>query len=138
MAKNAKELGQVKARQTKLGKKSVEELIQIILRKDSVERKLSAQVVNLKTEVNNLTSRVNNFDKDQEGNIKIIKDLRYSYDNAGKELRAKIAEIETLVESRDAWSKECFEYKDKLATMQKLCWILDIAVVVLAIGVICF
>lgn len=138
MAKNANELRQVKARQTKLGKKTVEELIQIILRKDSVERKLSAQVVNLKAEVNSLTSRVNNFDKDQEGNIKIIKDLRYSYDNAGKELMAKTAEIEALVESRDSWSRQVFEYKDKLATMQKLCWILGIAVVVLAIGVICF
>lgn len=72
MAKNAKELGQVKARQTKLGKKSVEDLIQIILRKDATERKLNGNIVNLKAEVNSLTSRVNNFDKDQEGNIKAI------------------------------------------------------------------
>ena len=72
MAKNAKELGQVKARQTKLGKKSGEELIEIILRKDATERKLNSTIVNLKAEVNALTSRVNNFDKDQEGNIKAI------------------------------------------------------------------
>lgn len=72
MAKNAKELGQVKARQTKLGKKSGEELIEIILRKDATERKLNSNIVNLKAEVNSLTSRVNNFDKDQEGNIKAI------------------------------------------------------------------
>ena len=72
MAKNAKELSQVKARQTKLGKKNAEELIQIILRKDATERKLNSTISELKTEVNSLTSRVNNFNKDQEGNIKAI------------------------------------------------------------------
>ena len=76
MAKNAKELSQVKARQTKLGKKNAEELIQIILRKDATERKLNSTISELKTEVNSLTSRVNNFNKDQEGNIKAIERLK--------------------------------------------------------------
>ena len=76
MAKNAKELSQVKARQTKLGKKNAKELIQIILRKDATERKLNSTISELKTEVNSLTSRVNNFNKDQEGNIKAIERLK--------------------------------------------------------------
>lgn len=66
MAKNAKSAA-VKGRETKLAKKSNEELIQIILRKDATERNLQTQVQNLKSEVNTLTTRVENFDKDMEG-----------------------------------------------------------------------
>ena len=77
MAKNVKTAA-TKSRETKLGKKSTEELIQIILRKDKCERNLSTQVTNLKGEVNSLTKRVQNFDKDQEGNIREIRNLRDS------------------------------------------------------------
>ena len=66
MAKNAKTAA-TKGRETKLNKKTSEELIEIILRKDKTERNLSNQVVNLKAEVNSLQNRVNNFDADMEG-----------------------------------------------------------------------
>ena len=72
MAKNAKELSQVKARQTKLGKKNSDELIQIILKKDKVERNLNNQIKSLKAEVNTLSTRVNNFDKDMEGTYQAL------------------------------------------------------------------
>ena len=76
MAKNAKELGQVKARQTKLGKKSNDELIQIILKKDKIERTLNNQIKSLKGEVNTLSTRVNNFDKDMEGTYQTVDTLK--------------------------------------------------------------
>ena len=72
MAKNAKELRQVKARQTKLGKKNNDELIQIILKKDKIERNLNNQIKSLKGEVNTLSTRVNNFDKDMEGTLQTL------------------------------------------------------------------
>lgn len=78
MAKNAKENPQIKGRQTKLSKKSHDELIEIILKKDKVERNLNNQVVNLKSEVNALSTRIKGLYKDQEGNDKIIKELRDS------------------------------------------------------------
>ena len=118
MAKNAKELGQVKARQTKLGKKSVEELIQIILRKDATERKLNSNIVNLKAEVNSLTSRVNNFDKDQEGNIKAIEKWRLETEKQ-KELVSSLTDkvSNTAAELRD--TKEVVEKKDKTIKVYK-------------------
>ena len=76
MAKNAKELSQVKARQTKLGKKNSDELIQIILKKDKVERNLNNQIKSLKGEVNALSTRVNNFDKDMEGTYQTVETLK--------------------------------------------------------------
>lgn len=76
MAKNAKELSQVKARQTKLGKKSNDELIQIILKKDKVERSLNNQIKNLKGEVNHLSTRVKNFDSDMEETYQEVETLK--------------------------------------------------------------
>lgn len=118
MAKNAKELGQVKARQTKLGKKSGEELIEIILRKDATERKLNSTIVNLKAEVNGLTSRVNNFDKDQEGNIKAIEKWRLETEKQ-KELVSSLTDkvSNTAAELRD--TKEVVEKKDKTIKVYK-------------------
>lgn len=129
MAKNAKELGQVKARQTKLGKKSGEELIEIILRKDATERKLNSTIVNLKAEVNALTSRVNNFDKDQEGNIKAIEKWRLETEKQ-KELVSSLTDkvSNTAAELRD--TKEVVEKKDKTIKVYKTLSII-LAVIIL-------
>ena len=118
MAKNAKELGQVKARQTKLGKKSGEELIEIILRKDATERKLNSTIVNLKAEVNALTSRVNNFDKDQEGNIKAIDHWKLETEKQ-KELVNSLTDklSNTSAELRN--TQEVVEKKDKTIKVYK-------------------
>lgn len=118
MAKNAKELSQVKARQTKLGKKSVEDLIQIILRKDATERKLNGNIVNLKAEVNSLTSRVDNFDKDQEGNVKAIEKWRLETEKQ-KELVASLTDkvSNTAAELRE--TKEVVDKKDKTIKVYK-------------------
>lgn len=129
MAKNAKELGQVKARQTKLGKKSGEELIEIILRKDATERKLNSTIVNLKAEVNALTSRVNNFDKDQEGNIKAIEKWRLEAEKQ-KELVDSLTDkvSNTAAELRE--TKEVVEKKDKTIKVYKTLSII-LAVIIL-------
>ena len=111
MAKNAKGAErQVKARQTKLSKKTNEELIEIILRKDKTERSLNSQVVALKSEVNTLTSRVNNFDKDQEGNIKAINDWKeryYEAYNLVNNLNTKIASLNSRI---DCITKDVKDY----------------------------
>ena len=129
MAKNAKELGQVKARQTKLGKKSGEELIEIILRKDATERKLNSNIVNLKAEVNSLTSRVDNFDKDQEGNIKAIEKWRLETEKQ-KELVASLTDkvSNTAAELRN--TQEVVEKKDKTIKVYKTLSII-LAVIIL-------
>ena len=118
MAKNAKELSQVKARQTKLGKKSVEDLIQIILRKDATERKLNGNIVNLKAEVNSLTSRVDNFDKDQEGNIKAIEKWRLEAEKK-KELVDSLTDKVSNISAALRETKEVVEKKDKTIKVYK-------------------
>ena len=68
----------LKRRQTKLLKKSKEELIEVILRKDKIEKNQVKQISNLKGEINSLNSRINGFIADSEEDQKTIKELRES------------------------------------------------------------
>ena len=105
MAKNVNEKA-LKTRQTKLSKKSSEELVQIILRKDNIEKNLNGQIINLKGEVNSLSTRVNNFDADMEGTL--------------QSLDAYKGRVETLNEKLNAANMECVDirnaYNDTLKT----------------------
>lgn len=76
MANVKEQNASLKARQTKLLKKSKDELIEVILRKDKVERTQVNQISKLKGEINSLQSRIKGYISDNEGNEKIIKDFR--------------------------------------------------------------
>lgn len=100
---NVKENASLKARQTKLLKKTKDELIEVILRKDKVERNQVNQISKLKGEINSLQSRIKGFEADNEGNEKTIKELREYYsslEDRNKTLHEKIdaksIEIEEL------------------------------------------
>lgn len=74
---NAKEQNaSLKGRQTKLLKKTKDELIEVILRKDKVERNQVNQISKLKGEINSLQSRIKGFEADNERNQEIIDTLR--------------------------------------------------------------
>ena len=75
---NVKENAALKSRQTKLLKKSKEELIEIVLKKDKIEKNQVKQISNLKGEINSLNSRINGFIADSEEDQKTIKELRES------------------------------------------------------------
>ena len=75
----------LKRRQTKLLKKSKEELIEVILRKDKIEKNQVKQISNLKGEINSLQSRIKGLIADNEGDSNTI-----------YELREKLANIEDL------------------------------------------
>lgn len=76
MANIKEQNASLKARQTKLLKKSKDDLIEVILRKDKVERNQVNQISKLKGEINSLQSRIRGYISDNEGNEKIIEDLR--------------------------------------------------------------
>ena len=78
MANVKEQSAALKSRQTKLLKKSKEELIEIVLRKDKIEKNQVKQISNLKGEINSLNSRINGFIADSEGDQKTIKELRES------------------------------------------------------------
>ena len=83
---------QLKTRKTKLSKKSNEDLINIILRKDDVERKLNKQIVNLKTEVNDLNSKIKSLQLD-------IEDVNILYNSIKEQKEQKEEEVNSLTKS---------------------------------------
>ena len=136
MAKNGKTAA-VKGRETKLNKKSNDELIQIILKKDKIERNLNNQIKSLKSEVNALSTRVKNFDSDMEGTIQAIE----SYKDKIKALQEKNDTIS--IESKDNRSlyeeenKKAITFKNK-ANMWKVATYVMTIIAIAAIAVAIF
>lgn len=137
MSKNKKELSQVKARQTKLGKKSNDELIQIVLKKDKAERNLNNQIKNLKGEVNHLSTRVKNFDSDMERTQQALD----SYKDKVKTLQEKNDALSIEVkDNRSLYEEEnmkAITFKNK-ANMWRIATYTMIVVAIIAIIVAVF
>ena len=81
MANVKEQSAALKSRQTKLLKKSKEELIEIVLRKDKIEKNQVNQISNLKGEINSLQSRIKGFIADSEGDNNTICELREKLSN---------------------------------------------------------
>ena len=120
----------IKCRQTKLEKKSYEELVQIILKKDNIERNLNKQIVNLKSEVNTLNARIKGFEKDYAGDITIIETLRTEVKHLNESIRTKNEQIDAAKiqakDNNDKYFKEhimCDSFKAKYDYYKKLMWI---------------
>ena len=120
----------IKCRQTKLEKKSYEELVQIILKKDNIERNLNKQIVNLKSEVNTLNTRIKGFEKDCAGDITIIETLRTEVKHLNESIRTKNEQIDAAKiqakDNNDKYFKEhiiCDSFKAKCDYYKKFMWI---------------
>lgn len=114
MAKNVKPTAQIKSRITKLSKKSNEELIDIILRKDKVERNYSKQIINLKATINNLNANAKALTKDTRNAIEEWKNKYYakcqSYDALNKELEKECCES---IDYKTKYEIACKSLKEK-------------------------
>ena len=131
----------IKRRQTKLLKKSKEELIEVILRKDKIEKNQVKQISNLKGEINSLNTRVNGFIADSEGDQKTIKELR---DNCSKlkDLNKTLHEnIESnsieLNETTNEFNKIIIEKEKKAKSWANIAIISSIAFIIAFIAYIC-
>ena len=131
----------LKRRQTKLLKKSKEELIEVILRKDKIEKNQVNQISKLKGEINSLQSRINGFIADSEGDKEIIETLRKK--NASLEdlkislhehINSKSIELE---ETTDKLNKIIVEKENKAKSWANIAITLGIAFVIAFIAYIC-
>ena len=111
---------QLKARRTNLEKKTYDELINIILRKDSTERKNNAKIQELTAllkESDSLNeekaSRILNFDKDMEGMRSIVSAKQEQID-------ALISEKNTLTEQVKEWSNKYVSVKNISSLRRKV------------------
>lgn len=97
---------QLKARRTNLGKKNVDELIAIILRKDKTERTLNNKIQELQVllkEANELNAnqaiRIVGFEKDMKGMSKLIDDCHHTDTLKNEQI------ITLTMEKNDAFKK---------------------------------
>ena len=141
MANVKEQSAALKSRQTKLLKKSKEELIEIVLRKDKIEKNQVKQISNLKGEINSLNSRINGFIADNDGNEEKIKELRNDNiflkdrnSSLTEKINAKSIEIEELT---DKFNRIIAEKESKAKSWSNIAITLGIAFVIAFIAFIC-
>lgn len=141
MANVKEQSAALKGRQTKLLKKSKEELIEIVLRKDKIEKNQVKQISNLKGEINSLNNRIKGFIADSEGDQKIIKELRNDYsklEDLNKTLHENIAfNRSELEETTNQFNKIIVEAEKKAKSWANIAIISSIAFIIAFIAYIC-
>lgn len=91
MAKSNVNEAQIKARSTSLGKKTKEELINIILRKDSTERKNNKKI----SELNQFLKTVSDSNEEKTN---IINNLKETLNNTNDIVNIKQEQIDNLIQ----------------------------------------
>ena len=138
---NVKENAALKGRQTTLLKKSKEELIEIVLRKDKIEKNQVKQISNLKGEINSLNSEIKGFIADSEGDQKIIKELREScskLEDLNKTLHENIAfNRSELEETTNQFNKIIVETENKAKSWANIAIMSSIVFIITLIAYIC-
>ena len=141
MANIKEQSAALKSRQTKLLKKSKEELIEIVLRKDKIEKNQVKQISNLKGEINSLNSEIKGFIADSEGDQKIIKELRESYsklEDLNKTLHENIAfNRSELEETTNQFNKIIVETENKAKSWANIAIMSSIVFIITLIAYIC-
>lgn len=128
---------QLKARRTSLGKKSNEELINIILRKDKTERTQSAKI-------NNLMGLLKEADELNENKVNTIVELRNkcnsTYDRLKTELEKSAnltSRLNSAEKDMEGTLKKVQLLKDKCGTLRKALWTCFGIITVLVV-ILCF
>ena len=141
MANVKEQSAALKSRQTKLLKKSKEELIEIVLRKDKIEKNQVKQISNLKGEINSLNSEIKGFISDSEGDQKIIKELREScskLEDLNKTLHENIAfNRSELEETTNQFNKIIVETENKAKSWANIAIMSSIVFIITLIAYIC-
>ena len=141
MANVKEQSAALKSRQTKLLKKSKEELIEIVLRKDKIEKNQVKQISNLKGEINSLNSEIKGFIADSEGDQKIIKELREScskLEDLNKTLHENISfNRSELEETTNQFNKIIVETENKAKSWANIAIISSIVFIITLIAYIC-
>lgn len=140
MANVKEQNASLKARQTKLLKKTKDELIEVVLRKDKVERNQVNQISKLKGEINSLQSRIKGYIADNDGNEEKIKELRNDNiflkdrnSSLNEKINAKSIEIEELT---DKFNKIIVEKENKAKSWANIAITIGIAFIISIIAYI--
>ena len=122
---------QLKARRTSLGKKSIDELITIILRKDKSERSMNAKI-------QELTALLNEADSLNEDKANCIIALQKDNNGMQDKINTLIERNDNLLIDKNSADKEIVRLKDKCNVLQKVVWTCFGVIVILGISLFIF
>ena len=120
---------QLKARRTSLGKKTNDELITIILRKDKSERSMN-------TKIQELTALLKEADSLNEDKASAIIELNKTIESQKDKISTLIERNDSLTIDNNSNSKDLVRIKDKCNILRKTS-ITCICIIIVLIGVIC-
>ena len=113
-----------------LMKKTKAQLIEIILRKDEVEREC-------RTEISNLNKRIKNYDSDIKGMTEQSKENKSIIDKQANMLIEKENLIDDMTSQFDIFATETAEAKESVCIYKYYVKILSIVCAILAVALIC-
>ena len=113
-----------------LMKKTKAQLIEIILRKDEVEREC-------RTEISNLNKRIKSYDADIKGMIEQSKENKSIIDKQANMLIEKENLIDDMTSQFDIFATETAEAKESACIYKYYVKVLSIACAILAVTLIC-
>lgn len=108
-----------KTRKTKLSKKSVDELVNIILRKDDIERKNNKLIKCLKINIDGLEKKTKGLEEDYQKLEDINVSVNDSFDNLNRAYKETIKKLDDSLTTIKHYDDEIFSLQDKINRLVK-------------------
>lgn len=108
-----------KSRKTKLSKKSLEELVDIIIRKDDVERKTSKLIKCLKANIDGLEKKNKTILKDYQELEDVNVDISKRFEELHKVYKETNDELKDSLNTIQHYDDEIFSLQDKINKLVK-------------------
>ena len=108
-----------KTRKTKLSKKSVDELVNIILRKDDIERKNNKLIKCLKINIDGLEKKIKGLEEDTKCLENDNVNLNNSFNELNKVYKETIKKLDDSLNTIKHYDDEIFSLQDKINRLVK-------------------
>ena len=108
-----------KTRKTKLSKKSVDELVNIILRKDDIERKNNKLIKCLKINIDGLEKKTKGLEEDYQKLEDINVSVNDSFDNLNRAYKETVKKLDDSLTTIKHYDDEIFSLQDKINRLVK-------------------
>ena len=108
-----------KTRKTKLSKKSVDELVNIILRKDDIERKNNKLIKCLKINIEGLEKKIKGLEEDNKCLEAANINLHNAFNEVNKNYKDTVKKLDDSLTASKHYDDEIFLLQDKINRLVK-------------------
>lgn len=108
-----------KTRKTKLSKKSIDELVNIILRKDDIERKNNKLIKYLKITIDGLEKKTKDIEEDNKCLEDANVNLNNSFNEVNKAHKETVKKLDDSLNTIQHYDDDIFSLQDKINRLVK-------------------